>query len=314
MLSYTKLSRNPSIFRSFTGLEVDEFDSLHSKVDEVHPSFEERRLSRKDRKREVGAGHPFKLSLRDRLLMLLIYYRLYVTSTLLGFLFNLGQTNVLKDIRMIELLVKESLPLPKKVYERARRLRTVEEIEELFPGFKALIDATEQEIPRPKSDKEKRKTHYSGKKRRHTVKTQFTVNKNGLIIHKTNHARGRRHDYAIFKRDHPSLPEKVRPVVDLGYDGIQNDFPEMKPIIPFKRRGPGRGHRGANGSELTHSQKRFNKKLSRARVVVEHTISRVKKFRIMGEEFRNKLKRYDVMTDIVSGLVNLRILGTTATI
>ena len=49
-------------------------------------------------------------------------------------------------------------------------------------------------------------------------------------------------------------------------------------------------------------------------MIVEHTISRVKKFRMMGEEFRNNLKRYDLMTDIVSGLVNLRILGTTATI
>ena len=42
---------------------------------------------------------------------------------------------------------------------------------------------------------------------------------------------------------------------------------------------------------------------------MEHTISRVKKFRIMGEEFRNRLKRYDVMTDLVCGLVNFRILG-----
>ena len=61
---------------------------------------------------------------------------------ILGFLFDLGQTNVLKDIRMIEPIVRESLPLPKKVYQRARRLRTIEEIEELFPGFKAIIDAT----------------------------------------------------------------------------------------------------------------------------------------------------------------------------
>jgi hypothetical protein len=314
MLSYATLSRNPSIFRSFTGLEVNEFDAIYSRVGNAHLSFEERRLSRMDRKREIGAGHPFKLSLRDRLLMLLIYYRLYVTSPLLGFLFNLGQTNVLKDIRMIEPIVKESLPLPKKVYERARKLKTIEEIEELFPGFKALIDATEQQIPRPKSDKEKRKTHYSGKKRMHTVKTQLTVNSGGLIIHRTKHARGRRHDYAIFKDSHPSLPKEVRPVVDLGYDGIQYDYPEMKPIIPFKSRSPGRNHRGARGSELTNSQKRFNKNLLKARVIVEHTISRVKKFRIMGEEFRNKLKRYDVMTNIVSGLVNLRILGITATI
>jgi hypothetical protein len=39
----------------------------------------------------------------------------------------------------------------------------------------------------------------------------------------------------------------------------------------------------------------------------------MKKFRIMADEFRNRLKRYDAMTDIVSGLINLRILGTTTT-
>jgi len=33
---------------------------------------------------------PFKLPLKDRLLMLLMYYRLYVTSTLLSHLFDLG--------------------------------------------------------------------------------------------------------------------------------------------------------------------------------------------------------------------------------
>ena len=132
------------------------------------------------------------------------------------------------------------------------------------------------------------------------MKTQLTVNSKGLIVHRTKHARGRRHDYAIFKESHPELPNGVRPGVDLGYDGIQNDYPEMKPIIPFKRRSPGRGHRDAKGSGLTHSQKRFNKKLSKARMIVEHTISRMKKFRVMGEEFRNRLKRYDVMTDIVS--------------
>ena len=41
-------------------------------------------------------------------------------------------------------------------------------------------------------------------------------------------------------------------------------------------------------------------------------ISRMKKFRVMTHEFRNRLRHYDAMTDIVCGLVNLRILGTTA--
>lgn len=308
MLAYDRLSRSPSIFRSFTGLDVPEFDSVYSEVERVYSSIDEKRLSRNDRQREVGAGHPFKLLLRDRLLMLLIYYRLYATSTLIGFLFDLGQTNVLKDIRMIEPAVREVLPLPKKVYRKMRKLRTMDELEELFPGFRALIDATEQEIPRPK-DKEKRKTHYSGKRRRHTVKTQLTVNKNGLIVHRTNHARGRTHDYALFKHNRPDLPERVRPVVDLGYWGIQNDYREMAPVVPFKRKSVGRGHRGEKAQELTPGQKAFNSRLSKERVVVEHTISRLKKFNIFGTEFRNRLKHYDAMTDLVCGLVNFRILG-----
>jgi DDE superfamily endonuclease len=233
---------------------------------------------------------------------------MYVSTTMTGYLFDLDHSNVLRDIRYLESLVKDCIPIPEKVYERTKRATTPEEIEEYFPGFKAFIDATEQEIPRPKR-KAKRISHYSGKKKRHTVKTQLTVNKDGLVVHRTDHARGRRNDYAIFKRNHPELPEGVRPGVDLGYNGIQNDFPEMKPMIPFKKRSPGRGHRGVKAKPLTPHQKRFNRELSKARVVVEHTISRVKKFRIMGEEFRNRLRHYDVMTEIVSGLVNLRILG-----
>ena len=241
--------------------------------------------------------------------MLLIYYRLYVTYSLAGYLFDLDQSNICRDVHYIEPLVSKSVPIPKKIHSLTRRLRTLEEVTEYFPELRAYIDATEQEIPRPKN-KEKRKTHYSGKKKRHTVKTQLTVNSpDGLITHKTNHARGRRHDYDIFKQSHPELPEGVIPGVDLGYDGIQNDYPKLKAMIPFKRRGPGRGHKGEKGKKLTPSQKKYNKSLSKARVVVEHTISRLKKFNIFGQEFRNRLRHYDLMTDIVSGLVNFRILG-----
>jgi hypothetical protein len=314
MLSYAKLSKSPLIFRSFTGLEVNEFDSLYSKVDRVYDSSEERRLSsREERKREIGAGHPFKLSLRDRFLMLLVYYRTYISSTLAGYLFDLGQTNVLKDIRMLEPAVKECIPLPEKVHEIARRLTTMEEVEKFFPGFKAFIDATEQEIPRPK-EKRKRKNHYSGKKKRHTVKMQLTVNKNGLIVHKSSHARGRRHDLGVYRKRHPNLPKEVELGFDRGYDGIKKYFPDLKCVIPFKRRGHGRGHKGEKADDLTPEQKKYNKELAKERVVIEHTISRMKKFRIMADEFRNRLKRYDMMTDIVSGLINLRTLGTTTTI
>jgi len=98
--------------------------------------------------------------------------------------------------------------------------------------------------------------------------------------------------------------------LDLGYDGVQKDYPKLKCQVSFKRRSPGRGKRGVKAKELSADQKSFNEGLSKDRVVAEHTISRLKKFRIWAEEFRNRLRHYDIMTDIVCGLVNFRIAGT----
>lgn len=63
-------------------------------------------------------------------------------------------------------------------------------------------------------------------------------------------------------------------------------------------------------ARATQEQKAFNKNLSKERIVVEHMISKVKKFNVFGTEFRNRLRNYDVMTDIVSGLVNFRIMDS----
>jgi len=42
--------------------------------------------------------------------------------------------------------------------------------------------------------------------------------------------------------------------------------------------------------------------------MVEHVIGRMKKFRVRGNTFRNRLTRYDRMTAIVSGLINFRVM------
>jgi hypothetical protein len=308
MLNYGVLSKKPTIFKNFTGLEVAEFDALTSKIQEQYNEYEQKRLARENRKRSIGAGHPFKLSLTDRLLMLLMYYHLYPSSTLLGYLLDLGQTHVLKNIRNLEPLVCDVLPLPKKQNEKVKRLQTVEEIEAVFPGFRAFLDTTEQEIPRPQA-KRKRKTYYSGKKKRHAVKTQLTVNQDGLIIHKTAHVVGSTHDYTLYKHSHPDLPDNVRLGLDLDYMGIEKDYPELNCVLPIKRKNPGRGKRGMKGPELSLEQRAFNKLLAKERVVVEHTNSRVKKFHGWADEFRNRLKHYDAMTGVVCGLVNFRISG-----
>ena len=106
MLSYDRLSKKPQLFKSFTGLTLQEFDDIYNKdIAKRYEKHEIKRLSkRKDRERErkLGAGRPFKLDVRDRFLMLLVYYRLYITYTLTGFLFDLDQSNVCRDIQKIE--------------------------------------------------------------------------------------------------------------------------------------------------------------------------------------------------------------------
>ena len=121
---------------------------------------------------------------------------------------------------------------------------------------------------------------------------------------------GSTHDYTLYKHSHPDLPNNVRLGLDLGYKGIEKDYPKLNCVLPIKRKNPGRGKRGMKGPELSAEQKAFNKELAKERVVVEHTNCRVKKFHIWADEFRNRLKHYDLQTDIVCGLVNFRISGT----
>ena len=68
--------------------------------------------------------------------------------------------------------------------------------------------------------------------------------------------------------------------------------------VAFKKRNPGRGKKGIVAESLSVEQKLFNKFLSSVRVVVEHTNSLVKEFRVFGEEFRNRLKNYGVIAGV----------------
>ena len=102
MLSYDRLSKKPLLFKSFTGLTVQEFDGIYDReIAKRYERHEIKRLSKRkvDRKRMYGASRPFKLDVKDRCLMLLVYYHLYITYTLAGFLFDLDQSNICRDIQ-----------------------------------------------------------------------------------------------------------------------------------------------------------------------------------------------------------------------
>ena len=281
---------------------MQEFDDIYdTEITKRYDKHEIQRFSQRkvDRKRRYGAGRPFKLNVKNRIIMLLVYYRLYITYTLAGFLFDLDQSNICRDIQKIESLIRKCLPIPQKIYKITKRLRTPEEVEKYFPGFLAFIDSTEQQIPRP-TDKNRRKMYYSGNKKRHTVKTQLMVNNRGFIIHKSSKKKGKRHDYDIYKENHPATPKQVVNVFDLGYLGVEKDFPEQISSLPNRKK---------RNKKLSKEEKEHNKSHSKKRIVIEHAICKLKKYRILADVFRNKLRRYNKVSYIVSGLVNYKVIN-----
>jgi hypothetical protein len=291
------------LFKSFTGLTVKEFDDIFKKeIAKRYGKHEIQRLSkRKERERSIGAGRHFKLNIKNRFMMLLVYYRLYITYTLTGFLFDLDQSNICRDIQKTEPLVRKCVPIPQKIYNRlSKRLQTPSEVEKYFPGFIAFVDCTEQQIPRPKN-KIRRRAYFSGKRKMHTVKTQLMVNSQGIITHKTNHKKGRRHDYSIYKKNHPVISKEVVNVFDLGYLGVEKDFSDQKSYLPNRKK--------RNQKEMPTEGKEYNQSHSKKRIVIEHTICKVKKYKILADIFRNRLRKYNGISDIVSGLVNYRMIN-----
>ncbi len=111
--------------------------------------------------------------------------------------------------------------------------------------------------------------------------------------------KGRKHDYDVYKRNHPIvIPKEVVNVFDLGYLGVETNFPDQLSTLPYKKK---------RNQFLSDDEKEYNKIHSKMRIIVEHTISRLKKYRIMSDIFRNKLRKYNKVSDIVAGLVNYRI-------
>ena len=164
---------------------------MFAKVEKAHPEAERERLSKRPRRRAIGAGRRFALDLRNRVLLLLFYYRTYATQDVAAEVFGVGQATVSRSIDQIAPVVRQCIPIPAKIHDRAKRASTLEELEEILPGLRCLIDASEQQVQRPKR-KDMEKSHYSGKAGRHTAKVQYTVNTNGLIIHNARHSSGAR--------------------------------------------------------------------------------------------------------------------------
>ena len=270
-LTYKSLSKRPQIFLRLMGISISEFDAILLKLE---PLWHEKIIGSYKRQ-----GRRYDNSVAEILMMLLLYYRTYLTQEFIGYLVNLDRSNVCRAIKKLEPILASIVAIKKN------RVVKREEAENL------IIDATEQPIERPKKDQKK---YYSGKKKMHTLKVEIRVTADGEIKHLSKPRPGSIHDFALHKEE-PPIPENVRVFVDSGYQGIDKIHKEVD--FPYKK---------PKNGELDKEEKEYNRGLSSFRVKVENIIGDLKTFRILGNRYRNKRKRYGVKFNIIAGLVNIK--------
>src|SRR5216683_3558566 len=107
MLTYAYLKKRPRTLRSMTGLTAQEFEQLYQDVAARYDAAEECRLGRPNRKRRRGAGRKFRDPLAQRLLLVLVWLRVYPTYEVMGVLFHLHNSNISRQLAGLLPLLRE---------------------------------------------------------------------------------------------------------------------------------------------------------------------------------------------------------------
>jgi len=140
----------------------------------------------------------------------------------------------------------------------------------------------------------KQRQYYSGKKKRHTLKTQVAVDIGGQIL-AIKVDKGRTHDYKLFKESKFDRKVKNRELLaDSGYQGIVKLCPKAK--IPKKK---------TKKTPLTKEEKKENQKHASKRIIVEQINAKIKVFKITKYPYRNRRKRFGLRMNLICALINL---------
>ena len=105
---------------------------------------------------------------------------------------------------------------------------------------------------------------------------------------------GKTHDFKLFKDEFIGIDSLIQILADSGYQGIIEFHANSK--IPIKKR---------KNKELTDEEKRYNRELSKLRILIENVNRRIKRFKIMCDRYRNKRKRHGLRMTIICSLHNM---------
>ena len=142
--------------------------------------------------------------------------------------------------------------------------------------------------------KKKQRDYYSGKKKKHTLKTELITTSAGKIL-SVNIDKGRTHDFKVFKESKSTrkiIFSKV--LADSGYQGINKICPNAQ--IPYKK---------TKNNPLTDEKKKENRKLASKRIIIEQINAKIKVFKITKYPYRNRRKKFGLRMNLICAIVNL---------
>lgn len=307
-----KLTSKPKTFQRIFGLKFDQFQLL---VKRLSPLWEQTEFSRRtydSRVRKVGGGRPYLLETLDAMVVtLLLYYKTYLTQEFIGCIVGLDQANVSRLLKKLLPLIEQSadpelatyLAKVKEEFDKippANRINNWNAFVRRYPDLKDVsTDATEQQCYRS-TDYETQKKYYSGKKKKHVLKTQISVSESCRILDVSATVPGSVHDKKLIdnERTVEKFPEKTCQRFDSGYQGIAEEYPNHYVVLPNKK---------PRNKELSPLAKELNHANSKRRVIAEHALSRIKKFRICSGLYRGKLSDYNTVFRNVVALINFKL-------
>jgi len=292
-MRYEYLSQHVNVFQKCTGLTVTQFDQVVNDVLPAYGEAEVKRLSGRKRQRALGAGHPYELELRDHILLTVIWLRLYPIHEVLGYLFGISDSTVSRLIeRVLPILEqngRDEMRLPDPGRKRRRQLP---ELLNDIPELSVIVDSFEQRVQRPPHDE----SHYSGKKKQHTLKSQLAVDSNtGRIVEVSQSVPGATADIKLLEQSGllQRLPDEVGAGGDLAYLKLA----KLRRYGFSPRRKP-------RGKARPPEDVIYNQTFSQWRIVVEQTIGQLRRFQSITATDRNHRRNHRARVTAVAGLVN----------
>lgn len=301
ILRYAHLSRHPAVFQAMTGLTVALFDDLVTELLPACVQAKQQRLTRQGRRRAIGGGRHDDLCWTNQILLTVIWLRTYPTNEVLAYLLGVSDSTVSRvQARMLPLLEaagKDTMRLPDPGRKRRRQL---DDLLRDTPTLAVVIDTFEQRVQRCK-DRDAADAYYSGKKKQHTLKSQVAVDEEtGQIVDVAASVPGPTADISVLEQSGllERLPQGVGGIGDLAYVGIDKLHPKGLGASP--RRKP-------RGKDRPPEDIAFNRAFSRRRIVVEHSIGRMRRYQSLNQTDRHHRRNHSARTRAVAGLVNRQI-------